>query len=72
MCSWGRFWTKDTERPKNPSATFKELGIKKQSQEQKQGTAHAPLHAIPLKGWADHLSPTSSPDPEILPYPHPK
>ena len=22
MCRWGKFWTKDTKRPKNPTATF--------------------------------------------------
>ena len=28
MHSWGKFWTKDTKRPKNPTATFEEPGAK--------------------------------------------
>ena len=28
MHSWGRFWTKDTKRPKNPTAIFEEPGAK--------------------------------------------
>ena len=42
MRSWGKFQTKDTKRPKNPTATFEEPGAKTGSWEQKQSTAHAP------------------------------
>ena len=35
MCSWGKLWTKDTKRPKNPTATSKELGGKTGCPEQK-------------------------------------
>ena len=34
--------SKDTKRPKNPTATFEEPGAKKGCQEQKQSTEHAP------------------------------
>ena len=40
MCSWGELWTKDTERPKNPTTTLEEPGAKTGCQEQKQGTEH--------------------------------
>ena len=42
MRSWGKFWTKGTQRPENPTATSEEPGAKTKRWEQKQGTAHAP------------------------------
>ena len=41
---------KDTKRPKNPTAAFEEPVAKPGRQEQKQGTAHAPLHTPPPEG----------------------
>ena len=51
MCSWGKLWTKDTKRPKNPTATSKELGGKTGCQEQKHHTVYAPpaLHSTAPK-----------------------
>ena len=31
MCSWGKFWTKETKRPKSPTANFEEPGAKAES-----------------------------------------
>ena len=62
-CSWGKFWTKDTKRPKkSPTATSEELGAKAGGPEEKQGTAHAPCTQY-QKGWANPLSYPSSPTP---------
>ena len=36
MHSWGRFWTVDTKRPKNPTAVLKEPGAKAEGRKQKQ------------------------------------
>ena len=49
MRNWGKFWTNDTKRPKNPAAAFEEP-------RDKQGTAHSPLHTTSPKGWTNHLS----------------
>ena len=54
--------------PKNPTATSEELGARTGCREQKQGTAHAPWHSTPPKGWAKHLSHPSS---LTHPYSHP-
>ena len=43
MRSWGKFWTKDTKRPKTQLWPLK-------SPEQKQGTAHAPCTRHHLRG----------------------
>ena len=51
--SWGKFWTKDTKRPENPTATFEEPGAKAGT---KAGYCACPLHTTPPKGWANHLS----------------
>ena len=62
--------SKDTERPlKSPTATFEELGAKAGSQEQKEGTRHAPCIQEPRR-WPTHLS---HPLADLLdnPYPHP-
>ena len=56
MCSWGKFWTKDTKRPKIPNATFEEPGAK-------AGYCAHTLHTPQSKGWANHLSHPSSPTP---------
>ena len=50
MSSWDKFWTKDTKRPKSPTATFEELGANAGDREQKQGTVHAPCTHHHLKG----------------------
>ena len=47
---WGKFWTKDTKRPRNPSATFEEPGA------QSVGSKGRVLHTPPPTGWAKHLS----------------
>ena len=44
MCSWGKFWMKDTKGPKNPTATFEEPGAKAGGQEQKQVLRMPPAH----------------------------
>ena len=65
MFSWGKFWTKDTKRPKNPTATFEEPGAK-------AGYCTCPLCTTPPKGWAKHLSHpsglTSGYTPTLTPY----
>jgi len=60
---WSKFWTKDTERPKNPTATFEKPGTEIECWEQKQGTEHAPLNSTPPEGWANHLSHPPSQNP---------
>ena len=50
----------DTKRSKNPTATSEEQGAK-------AGYWACPLHTAPPKGWADHLSPPSSPTPGHTP-----
>ena len=60
MCTWGKFWTKDTKRPKNPTATFEEPGAK-------AGYCACPLHTTPPKGWAKHLCRPSGPTPGHTP-----
>ena len=44
ICSRCRFWTKETKRPKNPTATSEEP-------QAKAGYGTSPLHTIPPKGW---------------------
>ena len=56
MYSWGKFWAKDTKRPKTPNATFEEPGAK-------AGYWADTLHTPQPKGWANHLSHPSSPTP---------
>ena len=64
MRSWGKFWTKDTKQPKNPTATSEEPGAK-------AGYCPCPLHTAPPKGWAKHLShPSCRPLDTLLPSPH--
>ena len=60
MHSWGRFWTKDTKRPKNPTAIFEEPGAKAEGWEQSR-VSHRPLHTAPPKRWANHLGNASDP-----------
>ena len=50
ICSWDKFCTKDTKRPKNPTATFEEPGAKAGGGEQKHGTVHAPCTQHHLRG----------------------
>ena len=42
MASWVKFWTKDTERPKNPYCHFWRTHSKNRVLGTKQGTEHAP------------------------------
>ena len=42
MCTWGKFWTKDTKRPKNSTATFEDPGAKGEGQEQKNTVLRSP------------------------------
>ena len=60
MHSWGKFWTKDKKRPKNPTANFEEPGAK---------TVYfvCPLHIPPTREWAKHLSQPSGPTPRHTP-----
>ena len=58
--SWGKFWTKDTKRPKNPTATFEDPRAK-------AGYCTCPLHTTPPKRWANHLSHPSGPTPGHTP-----
>ena len=60
MHSWGKFWTKDKKRPKNPTANFEEPGAK---------TVYfvCPLHIPPTREWAKHLSHPSGPTPGHTP-----
>ena len=53
MCSWGELWTKDTERPKNPTTTLEEPGAKTGCQEQNQVLSTPPA-PYTTKGWANH------------------
>ena len=69
MHGWSKFWTKDTKRPGNPTDTSEEPGTKALNGKQKRGYWACPLHTIPPKGWANHLSHTSN-HPWMHPYPH--
>ena len=50
LCSWDKFWTKDTKRPKHPISTSKEPGEKPGCWKQKQGIVHAPCTQHLLRG----------------------
>ena len=63
VCSWGKFRTKDANRPENPTTTFEET-------QAKAGHHACPLHPAPPKGRANHLSLSSSPT-WTYPYPYP-
>ena len=49
MRNWGKFWTNNTKRPKNPAAAFEEP-------REKAGYCAHPLHTTSPKGWANHLN----------------
>ena len=72
LCAcWGKFWTKDKKRPKNPTAPFEEPGAKAGGQEQKQGTAHAPCTKHHLRGEKNtQATPPARPRDTPLPSPH--
>ena len=57
MCSLGKLWTKDTKRPKNPTAS---------SEESRAKTVYCawPLYTMSPEEWTKHLSPPSSPTPD--------
>ena len=63
-----KFWTKNTKRAKNSTATFEKSRAK-------AGYCSCPLHTIPSKGWVDHLSHPSGPTPghtlTLTPYKEP-
>lgn len=65
--SWGKFWAKDTERPREPNCHF--WRAKSGSQEQKQSTEHALHTTSPKEGWAKPLSRPSLPTPRHNPNP---
>ena len=67
MPSWGKFWTKDTKRPKNPTVTSEEPQAKARGQEQKAGHCACPQLTTPRKGWASHLSHPSGLTPGRVP-----
>ena len=57
MSSWGKFWTKDTKRPKNPQQPLLKSLEQEQGVGQRQGTKHALCAQHHLrKGWADLLA----------------
>ena len=72
MCSWGKFWTKDTKRPKKKP----QLPLLK-SWEQKQGVGgksralRMPPARNTTKGAGRPPEPRLQPDPWTHPYPHP-
>ena len=72
MCSWGKFWTKDTKRPKNPTATSEEPGA-----EQKQGVgSKSRVLSMPpalntTRGVGKTPKPPLWPNAWTHPYPHP-
>ena len=72
MCSWDKFWTEDTKRPKNPIATFEEPGANAGGSGARAGYYTCPLHTTPPKRWAKHLSHPSGPisghTPTLTPY----
>ena len=61
MCSWGKFWTKDTKRPKNSAATSEEP-------REKQGTAYGPYTHHHLRG-GQKMKVISSAQPLNIPLP---
>ena len=62
MCSWGKFWTKNT-KDQNITVTYEETGAKPGCCEQKQGTVHIPFTPIPPE-------PPLWPKPWTHPYPY--
>ena len=70
MRSQGKFWTKDTRRPKNPTAASEEPGVKTGCWEQKHGTEHAPCTPHHQR-VGKTPKPPLRPDPWTHPYPHP-
>ena len=70
MRSWGKFRTKDTKRPKNPTAAFEEPGAKAGDQEQKQGTAHAPCTQRHRRGGQTTKAGSPARPPWTHPYSH--
>ena len=56
MRSWGKFWTKDTKRPKKSHCHFWRAGSKNRGSGAKAGYCTCPLHTTPPKEWANHLS----------------
>ena len=52
----------DSKRPKTQLPLLR-------SQDQNRNIAHAPLHSTPLKGWANHVSHSSSPSPGLTSIP---
>ena len=71
-CAAGADSGQKIQESKKPICHFwRAWSEKAEGQEQKQGAAQAPLHAIPLKGWADHLSsPPARPLDAPLPSAH--
>ena len=67
MGGWGKFWTKDTKRPKHPYCHFWRARSKNRVSRAKAGYCACPLHTPPPKGWADHLRHPSSPTPGHTP-----
>ena len=65
LCPWGKLWTTGYKKTKSATATFEELGAK-------AGYYACPLHMMPPKGCANHLSHPSrlpsglAPESEVL------
>ena len=54
ICSWDRFWTKDTKRPKTQLPFLKNL--EQNLSEARIGYCACPLHSTSPKEWVKHLS----------------
>ena len=72
MHSWGKFWTKDTKRPKKPQLPL----LKSQEQKQGVGDKSRALRMPPAinttKAGGRQPKPRLQPDPPPAhPYPHP-
>ena len=66
MHIWGKFWTKDTKRPKNPVANFEEPGAKSGCGEQKQGAEQ-----VPCTQHTRRVGQPPKPPPRPNPWTHP-
>ena len=70
--SWGKFWTKDTKRPKKAQLPLLKSREQKQGVGSKSGVLRMPPALNTTKWWAEHLSHPSGPTPGPIPtYPHP-
>ena len=70
MHIWGKFWTKDTKRPKTQLSVLKSLEQNQGVGNKSRALSMSPAPSIP-EGWANHLSLLPGPTPGPTPtYPH--